>query len=49
MISQILDTAKLSPNFRITIPTETRNILKVLPGDKIVYFLENDEIILRKA
>lgn len=49
MVDKIMGTANLSPNNRITIPIETRAILGVKPGDKLVYFFEDDEIILRKA
>jgi len=51
MTLKILDTTVISKNFRISIPSGTRKLLGAVPGDKIVYFMDekNKEIIIRKS
>ena len=49
MVSKILGTTKLGENFRITVPHKVRKILDVKASETLVYYNENDEIIIRKA
>jgi len=48
-LDTILGVSKLSSKFQVTIPKDVREILKVSPGDRIVFIHEEGKIIIKKA
>jgi len=48
-LNSILGVSKLSNKFQVTIPKDVREILKVAPGDRIVFIHKEGKIIIRKA
>lgn len=41
--------SRLSPKSQVTIPMEVRKILKLQPGDEVIYDVSGDSVKLRKA
>jgi bifunctional DNA-binding transcriptional regulator/antitoxin component of YhaV-PrlF toxin-antitoxin module len=48
-MSKILAVTNLTSRFQTTVPTEVREFLKLSKTDKVVWFIENNQIIVRKA
>ena len=49
MTSEIIDITIISPNYRINLPEQARELLGVDVGDKVAVVEENKEIKIRKA
>lgn len=41
--------SRLSSKGQVTIPVEVREKLQLEPGDRVVYEIENDQAVLRRA
>jgi len=48
-MERILGTSKLSSKFQVTIPKDARDMFKLEHGDRVVFIMENDKLILKKG
>ena len=48
-MSEIMDVAKLSTINQITVPKPVRELLKLNPGDRVVFRKENGTVFVEKA
>ena len=48
-MDEIIGIAKVTAKMQITVPKSVRKVLKIKPGDRVLFISEGDRIVLRKA
>ena len=49
METEIIGMAKVTAKMQITVPKKVREVLKVKPGDRVLFIMDGDKIVLKKA
>lgn len=49
LAKKVLGTSKVSHKYQVTIPKDARDAFKIKAGDRLVFFDEDDELLLERG